>query len=509
MALKRVLVVGGGSAGWITAAYLDAVLNGKTAKAVDITVIESPDIGRIGVGEATVPSVRDTMASIGADERTFMKAADATFKQAIKFVNWLDGAGEHYYHPFDRRQKGRLDRSGLRWMTSDRSTPFAHTVSAQPWLADDGRSAKPKGAQDYQSPLSYAYHMDAEKTAGFLCDLAVGRGVKHVLDLVVDVEMAPHGDIAAVKTKSGERLEADLFIDCTGFRALLIEGALKAGYEDYSDYLMCDRAVAMRVPYDAHWPGARKAYTTATALSSGWCWDIGLASRRGVGYVYSSRFIDDDAAEAELRAFEGPHSDDIAARTLKFRTGRRIQPWTRNCVAIGLSSGFIEPLESTGLFLVELSAATLAEYFPFGGEMQPLADRFNAIIDQRYEEILDFVVLHYCITRRTDTAFWREVSKPNRIPDRLASWLETWKLKSPSHSDFHDSLQLFSHHTYEYVLYGMDHGRERIANIDPARLPATPVPRDVQGAVAQGRRVLPSHDDWLRAELGEAYAPPA
>ncbi len=505
MALKRVLIVGGGSAGWITAAYLDAVLNGPSAKLIEITVIEAPDVGRIGVGEATVPSLRDTMRTIGVDEKTFMGACEATFKQAIRFENWLHKDGHAYYHPFDRRPAGRLDRAGVRWVASDRSMPFAATVSPQPQLCDEGKAPKPTGWKDYESPLSYAYHMDAEKLADFLCSLSVSRGVSHVQDLVTAVDHHEDGRIAAVQTRSGHRLEADLFIDCTGFKALLIGDALGAGYEDYSQYLLCDRAVAMRVPYDVHRPATRRPYTVASARSAGWTWDIPLASRRGVGYVYASRFLDDEAAEAELRGHEGPHAADLPVRRLRFPVGRRIDPWTKNCVAIGLSSGFIEPLESTGLFLVELAVATLCEYFPLGRESDGLARQFNRILQNRYEEILDFVVLHYCLTRRDDTAFWREVQKPERIPERLRTWLAVWEHKAPSLSDFHDALQLFSHHTYEYVLYGMDHHRERLAG--RPSVPPTQVPGEITQALNAARARLPAHDAWLSQSLGSAYGP--
>lgn len=501
MALRKVLIVGGGSAGWITAAYMDAVLNGSTKKIIDITVLESPDIGRIGVGEATVPSVRDTMRTIGVPEQDFMRAADATFKQAIKFVNWLDG-NDSYYHPFDRRPAGRLDRAGLRWLSSDRSTPFAATVSPQPWMCEDGFGPKLMDSPDYEAPVSYAYHMDAERTADFLCDLATKRGVNHVQDLMVEAEMHEDGRIAAVKTQTGKRLEADLFIDCTGFRALLIEGALGVPHVDYSQWLLCDRAVAMRVPFETYYPGTRKPYTLSTAVSNGWIWDIGLANRRGVGYVYSSAFIDDDAAEAELRAYEGGHADDVQARTLKFKVGRREQFWAKNCVSIGLASGFIEPLESTGLFLVELAAATICEYFPMTDNMSGLANKFNLVMQRRYEETLDFIVLHYCLTRRNDTDFWREVQKSDRITDSLKSWLEIYQYKSPSHSDFTDSLQLFSHHTYEYVMYGMDFQRDKIAG---RRMPPTPIPGEIEEAVLKAREAFPSHDAWLEAKFGTQY----
>ena len=503
MAFKRVLIVGGGSAGWITAAYMDAVLNSQNARAVDITLVESPNIARIGVGEATVPSLRDTMRTIGVDEKTFMKATDATFKQAIKFVNWSRGEGEFYYHPFDRRPSGRLDRSALRWLTSKRNIEFAKTVSIQPWLCDDGRAPKVDQNRDYEAPLAYAYHMDAEQLADFLCELAVGRGVRHIKDDVVDVR-TEGGAIRSVQTQSGETIEADLFIDCTGFRALLIGDALGGGYVDYSQWLLCDRAVAMRVPHELSGRSTRLPYTTATAMTSGWIWDIGLAGRRGVGYVYSSSHLSDDEAMAELKGYEGPHADAVEPRQLRFRVGRRETPWLSNCVSIGLSSGFIEPLESTGLFLVEIAAATLCEYFPFAGEMHGHAERFNKVIIDRYEEILDFIVLHYCLTQRDDTAFWREVQKEERIPERLREGLALWRSKSPSLSDFHNALQLFSHHTYEYVLYGMNYLSER----QNPSAPSTQTPANITEALARARAALPEHDAWLRRHLGDAYASP-
>ncbi len=503
MALKKVLIVGGGTAGWITAAYMDAVLNGPKNKVIDICLIESPDVARIGVGEATVPSLRDTLRTIGISESDFMKATDASFKQAIKFVDWLKNDGHAYYHPFDRRPAGRIDRSGLRWLTSDRSIPFASTVSIQPSLSEWGFSPKLLDTPDYDGPLSYAYHVDAEKLADLLCEVAVSRGVKHIKDKVVEVEQHDSGNIAAVKTQGGLHLPADLFIDCTGFLSLLITKTLHVPHVDYSQWLLCDRAVAMRVPNAKAQPERRNAYTTSTALSAGWAWDIGLANRRGTGYVYSSQFIDDAAAEAELRQLEGSHCDDIEARVLKFRVGRCESPWTKNCVAIGLSSGFIEPLESTGIFLIELAAATLCEYFPYGDDMSDLAAAYNQIQQDRYEEILDFIVLHYCLTQRTDTAFWQEVQKPERIPESLQKRLAMYRHKSPSFSDFHDNIQLFSHHTYEYVLYGMDFQRDKIAEGQYA--PKTQVPEMVAKALQRAKSVLPKHDHWLQKKLGPAY----
>ncbi len=507
MVAKRVLIVGGGTAGWITAAYMDAVLNSKSRKVVDITLVESAAIGRIGVGEATVPTLRDTLRTIGVSETDVMKHCDATFKQAIKFVNWERNEGESYYHPFDRRQTGRFDRAGLKWLNSQGDKPFAEMVSIQPTLCDENYSPKlMENNPEYTGPLAYAYHVDAEKLADYLRDVAVSRGVVHITDDVIDVSQSENGDIESVATRNHGKLEADLFVDCTGFAALMIGKTLDVEHIDYKQWLLCDSAVPMRVPYDAHDPSKRLPYTLSTALSSGWAWDINLADRRGTGYVFSSQFIDDESAIAELRAFEGEHAKELDARVLRFRVGRRARCWERNCVAIGLSSGFIEPLESTGIYLIELQAAMLCEHFPFAGRdgdvMQPLADRFNDIIQQRYEEILDLIVLHYCLTKRNDTAFWREVQKTEHIHERLQQRLALWQQKLPSSADCRDSLQLFSHHTFEYIMYGMNFMRDRSGVTE--RLPAE-IPADISRALQTARAKLPNHDVWLQAKLGEGY----
>jgi tryptophan halogenase len=498
---KRVLVVGGGSAGWITAAYLNAALNAR-GKVVHIALIESPNVPRVGVGEATVPTIRHVLQTIGIDEARFMRAADATFKQAIKFVNWRDNSGDAYYHPFDRRGAGPVDYSARDWLASDRSIPFAETVSVQPQLSEMGFSPRMLDSRDYSSPMPYAYHMDAEKFADCLCEHATVCGVKHYRDDVVDVDRAENGYIDAVITKGGMRLEADLYIDCTGFRGLLIDDAMGVPFRDYGKYLLCDRAVTMRVPYEDYYPGEVRPYTTATALSNGWVWDIGLVNRRGTGYVYSSAFLDDDAAEAELRAHEGAHSEGIEARRLRFPVGRREVFWEKNCLATGLAGGFIEPLESTGLYLTEFAAVTLAEHFPFGQQVQPLADRYNRILSNRYEEVLDFVNMHYCLTQRSDTDFWREVQRDERITDRLREKFEFWRIKPPSASDFDDQFRLFSHQSYEYILYGMgfyaDSYRDRFAG-DPQ---PTRVPPQVAKVVDAARTRLPRHEVWLASEHG-------
>ncbi len=524
---QRVLIVGGGSTGWMAAAYLDAALNTDGHKVADLQLVESPDVPRIGVGEATIPSINHLLAVIGIDQLEFMRRVDGTYKQSIRFVNWLHGNGEHYHHPFTQNRPGPIDRSGELWLRSDRSVPFCETVSAQPMICELGLAPQMFGQWDFGPRLAYAYHMNAAKFADYLRELSTARGVGHCRDHVVGVERADNGDIAAVRTREGLRLEADLFVDCTGFAALLIEKALGVQWVDCSQWLLCDRAVTLHVPYEQHYPGYVRPYTTATALSAGWVWEIPLQDRRSLGYVHSSAFIDEDRAERELRAFEGPHADSLDARIVRFKVGHREKAWVGNCVAAGLAGSFIEPLESTGLYLSDLAAVMLAEHFPRGGDSAPLAYRFNRIMANRYYEILDFINMHYCLTRRSDTEFWREIRRAERINGRLQAKLEFWRAKPPSPADFEDpwfpgqpsvplpaaglpgdhrspidTAALWGSESYEAVLYGMDflteecdawYGRER---------PPTAVLKQVLERLALAPRKLPPHHVWLQRVLG-------
>lgn len=485
----RVLVVGGGSAGWITAAYLNASLNTPTQQNALIGLIESETIGRIGVGEATIPTIKRTLARIGMREVDFMRATDATFKQAIRFDNWAE-ENHRYYHPFDRLTALNFDYRGLRWLGSNRSVKYADTVTPQTKFCEEGLGPKNGSYPDYQGAIAYAYHLDAERFADALRDFSKPRGVQHMVDDVVEVEQKENGDIAAIKTKSGQRYEADLFIDCTGFARILIGKTLGVDFETVSDYLLCDRAVAMRVPYDVKPVKAIRPYTTATAVGSGWIWDIGLRDRRGTGYVYSSDFLSDDDAEAELRAFEGPHCKDIPARRLRFATGKIKTPWVKNCIAIGLSAGFLEPLESTGIFFAEEGVDYLAELFPRLGEMDKAREIYNQRMGQRYEEAIDFINLHYVLSKRRDTPFWREASADHRMTPRIKEYLARWEQKPPSRLDFVDQIQLFSHINYEFILYGMDWTPEKLRS-PPPQVGAPDVSRIAKIAVDMRKNMKP------------------
>ncbi len=527
--MKKLLIVGGGSSGWTAAAYLNGALNQQGNKPrVEITLVESPDIPRISVGEATVLSIRHTLAVIGIDEMAFLKATDGSFKQAIKYANWVKKDGSHYYHPFGRFTPKPLDYLAQEWLSSDRSIPFVDTCSAQAQICERGLA--PRGLNNEQIPggqFSAAFHMNAQKFADYLRDFSVARGVKHVLANVADVTMLDDEHIATIQTDTAGDLAADLFVDCTGFRAVLIEQKLGVGWEDFSQYLLCNRAIAMHVPYDRFYPGMVRPYTTATALSNGWVWDIPMQHQRSIGYVHSSEYISEADAEQELRAYQGAGCEDLPARTIHFKVGRRHQHWKGNCIAMGLAGGFIEPLESTGLYLSDLGAVMLAEHFPWQKEhMADLAFRYNRILSNRYYEVLDFINMHYCLTQRDDTAFWREVQKPERINERLRAKLDFWQMKPPSGADFEDQFLpglsqahfpvaktggdtrppvddsgIWNHHNYMFVMYSMGfENRSGLFQYDQPH--ATRIHPVVQQRLKLAQAHLPQHADWLKANLG-------
>lgn len=526
--MRKVVIVGGGSAGWITAAYLNSVLNlrGKENN-VEITLVESPDIPRISVGEATIPSMRHLLAVIGVDEADFMLATDATFKQSIKYVNWVKDDNTFYHHPFSRYHHSNLDVSARDWLNSDRSIPYMETVSAQPIICEMGRAPLMVQGQENGMHLNYAFHMNAQKFADYLTDFSVARGVIHIKANLEEVNFRDNGFIDSIRTDRNDILNGDLFVDCTGFKAKLMDEAMHVGVEDLSQWLLCDSAVTMHVPYETHYPGIVRPYTTATALSNGWIWDIPMQSQRSIGYVHSSHFISGDDAEKEMRAYQGSDTRQLASRHINFKVHRRLKHWEKNCIAIGLSGGFIEPLESTGLYLSDLGAVALAEHFPYcDAHMEAMAFRYNKIISNRYCEILDFINMHYCLTQRTDSAFWREVQKPEHINDRLKAKFEYWAMKIPTALDFEDqcflgslsngsagsatdTAALWNHDSYLCILLGMN--RLELAHqqhSSDVKLPPA-VYNKVLERIQLGHKTLPPHALWLNKEVGMKHYPVA
>jgi tryptophan halogenase len=474
--MSNVLIVGGGTAGWLTACFLARNLAARDAQGVQITLVESPDIGIIGVGEGTFPSIRGTLSAIGIDEARFIKECSATFKQGVHFRDWVRAPGEpgadHYFHPFSQpsQRAGGFELLPY-WLNGDAGTGvgFAQAVTMQKRVADAAHAPKRAHDADYLGPMNYAYHFDAGRFAALLAEHGRSLGVKHLQAKVERVELGADGAIAAVHTQEHGALHAGLYVDCTGFHARLIGEALGSPFKSVSDVLFVDRALAMQVPYDS--PDAPiPSYTISTAHEAGWTWDIGLQERRGIGYVYSSRHTDDARAEEVLRRYIGPKAEGMSPRRLTLNLGYRETQWVKNCVAVGLSGGFLEPLESSGIGLIETAAYLVGFLFPHGGELEPTAQLFNQLMRERYARIVDFIKLHYCLTRRTDSQFWRDNADPASIPATLRDKLAMWKSRPPHRLDFITDLEMYPPSSWQYVLYGMEfETRLRPGAVDPAR----------------------------------------
>ncbi|WP_017671953.1 tryptophan halogenase family protein [Blastomonas sp. AAP53] len=418
----HVVVLGGGSAGWITACLLHQEWGARGGR---VTVVESPEIGIIGVGEGSTPQLKALFDHLDIAEDTWMSACDATFKLGIRFTGWSERPGfESYFHPFPgptdlHSEPGFL----LNAMLARRG--FAVPAHPDPWflatrLADKGRG--PHAAPNFPFGPSYGYHFDAFKLGAFLRDWAVPRGVTHLPRKVMDVELSPSGDIAALLCEDNERVAGDVFVDCSGFRALLIRQKLGVPFRSFSDNLFNDRAVVMPTPHD----GPVKPQTDSIAMRAGWRWSIPLTTRIGNGYVYASKYLSDGEAEAELRAAIGMTDSEQPARFLQMNVGRVEDSWSRNCLAAGLAQGFIEPLEATALHIVISTAMEFARAFEAGGFTAQFRDAFNQQTATRYEGIRDYIVAHYRVNQRTDTPYWRDNSTNQTLSDGLKAMMTAW-----------------------------------------------------------------------------------
>lgn len=456
--IQSVVIVGGGTAGWLTAGIIAARhLPRIKAGGFSVTLIESPDIRIIGVGEGTWPSMRSSLERMGVSETDLFRNCDAAFKQGGRFAGWTTGAAnDAYYHPLMLPQGFTQLNLVPHWMRERRGQSFCDFVTPQGRLCDAGLAPKLITSAEYNGLANYAYHLDAGKFAPFLARHCVEKlGVRHVLANVVQVNQHESGDIESVLTPEAGEIAGDLFIDCSGFSALLLGKTLGVGFKDCSDVLFCDTALAVQVPYET--PDApMESQTISTAQEAGWIWDICLPTRRGVGYVYSSRHSSEEAARETLQRYLGPNPE-LQTRKIPIRSGHRETFWKNNCIGVGLAGGFLEPLESSAIVLVEISAKWLAEQMPANREvMDIVAKRFNDVTMYRWGRIIDFLKLHYVLTRRTDTAFWRDNVHPATVPDRLKELLTLWKYQSPWFFDEFDRLEeVFPAASYQYVLYGM------------------------------------------------------
>nr|HQU46847.1 tryptophan 7-halogenase [Pirellulales bacterium] len=434
--IRNIVVLGGGTAGWMAASYLASQLQGG----VRITVLEAPAIPRIGVGEATVPNLQKVFFDqLGLAERDWMRECNASFKVGVKFTNWctagpsqptprrLRHGNDQFYHPFGILPDcDRVPLSHYWFLKKHRGETderFDYACFREPPLLDAKRSPC---WLDGRPATRYAWHFDAQLVAAFLQRHATGKlGVEHVQDVLKDVRFDERGHIESLLTEGGRCLKGDLFIDCSGFRGLLINGALGEPFIDMNDHLLCDSAVATPVPHDDARHGV-EPYTSAIAMQAGWTWKTPMLSRFGTGYVYSSQFVGEDQAVEEFCRLWRLDPENTPLNRMRFRVGRNRRSWVKNCVSIGLASCFLEPLESSGIYFIYAALYQLAKHFPDKRFDATLLDRFNREIELMFDDTRDFIQAHFYFSPRVDTPFWR-ANKELRLADNMREKIATYK----------------------------------------------------------------------------------
>jgi tryptophan halogenase len=425
--VKKIVIVGGGSSGWMTAAYLSVKL-----KDVDITLIESSDIPIIGVGESTIPPMVEFMKALGLKEKDWMPQCNATYKSAIRFRDYYSTTDPDFWYSFEPMANVGERPVGRYWYNKhlsgsypDRQSFFDYCFLA-PEMCRQGKTLTSL------SGYGPAYQLDAGLLGEFLMEMSKKNGVERIIDTINEVNLTESGSIKSLSCEKGPDIEGDLFIDCSGFRSLLLGEAMGEPFGDYYDYLFNDKAVALRYPYEDK-EAELFPYTKSTAVSAGWVWQIPLYSRRGSGYVYCSRHKSGDEAETELRQMLGEERlKDVEARHLDFRAGKHDRVWVKNCLGIGLSAGFVEPLESTGLFIVQLQAETLAHVLGSNNDYNAGDVKvYNQVMDELYNGVRDFLICHFVLTEREDTPYWREVKYETKIPDSLGELLRYSRMTIP------------------------------------------------------------------------------
>ncbi|MFT7009284.1 MAG: tryptophan halogenase [Colwellia sp.] len=459
--IQTVVIVGGGTAGWITAGRIAAKHQSNSTTTVKVVLVESAKVPTINVGEGTWPTMRKTLIALGIRETDFIRECDGSFKQGAKFARWVDGSDkDFYYHPLVLPQgfiKGDLSPYWhARQQGKDAGTSFSNSVCFQESICEQGLAPKTIRSEEYSDIANYAYHLDSGKFSKFLQKHCLEKlGITHVVDDVVDVINHDNGDIASVATAKNGKINGDLFVDCTGFASLLLGKHYQTPFIECNDVLFINNALAVQVPY-AHENDPIASHTISTAQEAGWIWDIGLYHRRGVGHVYSSNHTSEDEATQRLADYVGPAIKNLSIRKIPIHSGHREKFWHKNCVAVGLSAGFLEPLEASALVLVELSAEFISEQLPQTRKvMDVVAKRFNETFLYRWQKIIDFLKLHYLLSKRTDNKFWIDNRDPQSIPDSLKEMMELWRYRSPADFDFTSNNEVFPAASYQYVLYGM------------------------------------------------------
>lgn len=493
--IKKIVILGGGVSGWIAASMLAAQVRRDLC---EIELIESEDIGSVGVGESTIPPVVRLITSLGIDEEDFIRETQACYKLGIKFVDWRS-KNQSYFHPYGAlgQRIGTQDfyQCWLKATMAGGDYPL-QDFSPCSVMAAQGRFFLP--AQAMNTPIGgagYAIHLDAKLVAAYLRRYAEARGVVRSEGNYVAVERRDNGFISALVLADGRKIEGDFFIDCSGFRALLIDGAMAAGFEDWAQYLPCDRAIVVKTGA----AGSRMPYTTATARKAGWSWRIPLRNATGHGYVYSSRFCSDTEAKSTLLGnLDAPRIND--PRLISFKAGRRLEFWKNNCLALGLAGGFVEPLESTAIHLIARGMDYFLRFFP-DLECEPsLRREYNRRMAADYQEVRDFIVLHYCTSERNDSDFWRWC-QTMPLPDSLRERIELFK----GHGIVREERdELFRSASWQSVFEGMGirpaKYSPRVDNIELAQINENL--KLARSAILNMVKTLPTHDDYLAGRFG-------
>lgn len=419
---KRIVILGGGTAGWITA---NAMINRWAEQGFDIALIESPEIGTVGVGEGSTPRLKLFFDALGVQESEWMPRCNATYKNGISFINWSTKPGfDRYFHPFTSATDKHTSTAFYFNTYARRRGIDVHAHPDRFYLSASLSANRqgPKPNENFPFVVEYGYHFDAQLVGEFLKETAKARGVNHIQARVVDVNQAPDGDIVSLLTDTGKTIEGDFFVDCSGFRGTLMQQTLKVPFRSFSENLFNDSAVVLPTDQVTN----IGSQTVSTAMKNGWAWEIPLTHRIGNGYVYSSAFCSPDQAETELRTALGLLDTDTEARHLKMKVGRVENHWYRNCLAVGLSQGFIEPLEATALNLVCNTVYDFIETINANGFKGQGRDGFNERASEGFEKIRDYIVAHYLLNTRRDTEYWRQNAQNRNLSDTLQQILEIW-----------------------------------------------------------------------------------
>ena len=512
--VKKITIVGGGTSGWISACYLARYFAQRLARGeLSITLIESPDVGIIGVGESTARPMSDLLRIIGIKESEFIKRCDATFKLSGKFVNWdhdENGQPESWINPFFSQSDLHGVNPAYLYANyamhpggGPKDEDFTSAISVCPALVDARRGPRKTTMGDYEWDVPYSYHMNAVELAKILMEHGRKLGVTQILDHVEDILLDEKGNVSTLKLRENGDHDVEFIIDATGFIGLIINKALDEPFDPYDQYLLNDRAAVMQLPHED--PEDIEPASRATGMDAGWSFHVPLFNRIGTGYIFSSKFLTDDEAVAEFKSYIGERGRDVDMRIIPMRIGKARRSWVKNCLAVGLSSGFVEPLEATAIYSVQVALQWFTNYFPDIDGDEVVRGRYNRLIDNLYDEIVDFISLLFCTSNREDTPYWRAVRHEMDIPPRLKENLEIWRHTMPEELDL-PNRTFFTPTSYRAALMGKGYFKGR----DYAQ--CAPIGERGWNEYIGLRRertrgllqTLPSHYELLRHIRGEA-----